>query len=125
VGEEYAASEVVVGGLFGDLLNAVDEVLVEVVASEFLDEFIVVDFLISGAGDGVGVDHEVIGLLLALLNSLPFLLRLNRLLRLCLFHQLSIIISFLLYRVFVSFISPPNCIPLPVHHLLPSNQHYF
>jgi hypothetical protein len=96
VGKEDAPADVVMGGLFGESLDAVDDVLVDVVAAEPIDQLVVVDFFVGGVLNGVGVDdHPVLDGCLLILPHLSLLLHLP-LLHLPLLLHLLLSLHFLL-----------------------------
>lgn len=90
MGEEDASSDEVMRWLFGVLLNSLDLLLSDMIASKLLDKLVVVNFFVGAAGDRIGIDHEILLLFLHLLHFLllDFLLGLGLGLGLCLFHQL-------------------------------------
>lgn len=78
VGEEDASFDVEVGGLLGESLNALDEVLFDIEAAKLVNELVVVDFFVGGVLDGIGIDdHSILNrCLLVFLHFLRYLFHL-------------------------------------------------
>lgn len=70
--EEDAPSDEVMRWLFGILLYSLDLLLCDMIASKLLDKFVVIDLFVGAAGNGIGVDHEILLFFLHLLHSLLF-----------------------------------------------------
>jgi hypothetical protein len=79
--EEDASADEVVCGFVGEFFNALDHFFGDVVAAEFVDQFLIVYLFARCAGDGVGIDNEILIFLfcfclfdLGFLNGLLFFL---------------------------------------------------
>lgn len=57
--KEDASANIVMGWSVGKFLDSFYDFLSDVIAAEFMNEFIVIDFFAGGAGDSVGIDNEI------------------------------------------------------------------
>lgn len=74
VREEDSSSNKVMGWSFGKPFYALNEGLIKMEASELVNESVIIDFLVVGAGDRVRVDNEVFLRLLYSSHSLSSLM---------------------------------------------------
>ena len=57
--KEDASANIVMDWSVGKFLDSFYDFLSDVIAAEFMNEFIVIDFFARGAGDSVGIDNEI------------------------------------------------------------------